>query len=79
MHETYSLNKDGGSVKDFIKISDPQQCLLKLTGRNCCSSYMKYLREGSCSLVEIGKTICEVSSGKSNHATCLPLECWKSQ
>ena len=59
------------SFEDFIKISDPQQCLLKLTGRNCCSSYMKYFREGSCSLVEIRRTICGVSPGKSNHAMCL--------
>ena len=26
------------SFENFMKIGDPQQCLLKLTGRNCCSS-----------------------------------------
>ena len=28
------------SFEDFTKIGDPQQCLLKLTGQNCCSSYL---------------------------------------
>ena len=27
------------SFEDFIKIGDPQQCLLQLTGQNCYSSY----------------------------------------
>ena len=24
------------SLEDFIKIGGPQQCLLKMTGQNCC-------------------------------------------
>ena len=46
MHETYSLYKDGDSLfflqtsfEDYIKTGDSQQCLLKMTGQNCCSSY----------------------------------------
>ena len=47
------------NLEYFIKRGDPQQCLLKLTEQDCCSSY-KYLevvREGSCSLLQIEKLI----------------------
>ena len=31
------------SFEDFIKIGNRQQCPLKLTGQNCCSSYFECL------------------------------------
>ena len=40
------------SFKDFIKIGDIQQCLLKLTGQNCCSSYL-YLEMSSAKAVAV--------------------------
>ena len=70
------------NLEYFIKRGDPQQCLLKLTEQDCCSSY-KYLEVVPWRQLQFtsnrkaDRTVYEVSSG--NDAMCLLLECRKSQ
>ena len=70
------------ALRYFIKRGDPQQCLLKLTEQDCCSSY-KYLevvpwRQLQFTLNrKVDRTIYEASSG--NDAMCLLLEFRESQ
>ena len=70
------------NLEYFIKRGDPQQCLLKLTEQDCCSSY-KYLEVVSWRQLQFtsnrkfDRTVYEVPSG--NDAMCLLLECRKSQ
>ena len=70
------------NLEYFIIRGDPQQCLLKLTVQDCCSSY-KYLEVVTwrqlqfTSIRKVDRTVYEVSS--RNDAMCLLLECRKSQ
>ena len=65
-----------------MKRGDPQQCLLKLTEQDCCSSYkyfevVPWRQFQFTSNRKVDRTVYEVSSG--NDAMCLLLECRKSQ
>ena len=68
------------SLEVFFKIGNSQQCLLKLTGQNYCSSYLKCLEVSSVKAIAFYLKLKLKEQFVKFHPEIMPRACcWKSQ